>query len=159
MKKINYLFFHLAVIIVVTLFSQSAFAGNVNCGPNIELRPGSNNLNFQKGQSWNTCSGYRFVFQNDANLVLYRPDGYPVWATGTNGTGADNFAVQSDGNVVLYDHGRPVWATNTNGRGRFFAIQTDGNLVVYTSSGRPVWASNTHSGRSGSRNASGDWRR
>jgi hypothetical protein len=26
---------------------------------------------------------YTFVYQSDGNLVIYRPDGTPVWATNT----------------------------------------------------------------------------
>jgi hypothetical protein len=53
--------------------------------------------------------------------------------------------LQSDGNVVLYDHHhQAIWATNTpRTKPANFAMQTDGNLVLYASSGGPLWASNT----------------
>lgn len=51
---------------------------------NIVVRPSDRNLEFSRGQEWNTCSNYKFVFQNDGNLVLYNRDGKPIWATGTN---------------------------------------------------------------------------
>ena len=63
--------------------------------------------------------------------------------------GRFHLAMQSDGNLVLYQANGPIWATGTNGRGGVKArMQTDGNLVVYTSGGTAIWASNTngHSG-------------
>lgn len=51
---------------------------------------------------------------------------------------------QSDGNLVTYGGGRAIWASNTAGKGGArFAVQNDGNLVIYTSAGKAVWASNT----------------
>lgn len=108
--------------------------------PNITIKPTSKNLEFKRGQEWNPCSTYKFVFQNDGNLVLYSQN-RPIWATGTNNR-ADLFAVQADGNVVLYGGGRAVWATNTGGNpGAFLAIQSDGNLVVYSRNGNALWSS------------------
>lgn len=54
------------------------------------------------------------------------------------------FAVQSDGNVVLYNAaGTALWASGTVGNvGAALAMQGDGNLVLYVGS-RPIWASNT----------------
>jgi len=113
---------------------------------NVEIRPTNGSLSFRRGASWQTC-GYRLVFQNDGNLVLYSPRGV-LWATGTERANADGFAVQRDGNVVLYGGGRPIWATNTDRNpGAFLALQTDGNLVVYASNGRQVlFATNTAGG-------------
>jgi hypothetical protein len=125
---------------------------------NIILKPGATNLNFSRGQKWITSTGYKFIFQNDGNLVLYNPQGKPIWATGTDGTGADRFSVQADGNVVLYDRGKPVWATVTYGNsGAYFAIQGDGNLVVYSSNGKPLFNTGTYNGRTGTVTASSDW--
>jgi hypothetical protein len=56
------------------MVASPASSGNLviaqNCG-NIEIRPSGQNLTYSRGQSWTTCSGYRFIFQNDSNLVLY----------------------------------------------------------------------------------------
>ncbi|MFB2970221.1 S8 family serine peptidase [Aerosakkonema sp. BLCC-F183] len=125
---------------------------------NIILKPGASNLNFSRGQQWVTSTGYKFIFQNDGNLVLYNPQRKPIWATGTNGTTADRFSVQADGNVVLYDRGKAVWATDTAGNpGAYFAIQNDGNLVVYSSNGKPLFDTVTYGGRTGTVTASKDW--
>ncbi|MEM9539822.1 MAG: S8 family serine peptidase [Cyanobacteria bacterium P01_E01_bin.42] len=136
----------------------------VNPGPdptpvqNIVLKPTTSNLTFSRGQEWVTSTGYKFVFQHDGNLVMYNPQGQATWATGTNGTSADVFAVQKDGNVVLYDNGKAVWATDTAGHvGAYFAIQGDGNLVVYSSANKPLFDSGTHSGNTGTFTASPDW--
>ncbi len=59
-------------------------------------------------------------------------------------------AMQTDGNLVLYEHGNPLWSTATNGKGgHSLVMQTDGNLVLYSGQSCPLWASNT-SGHPGS---------
>jgi hypothetical protein len=117
-----------------------------NCG-NIEILPNGQNLTYRRGQSWTTCSGYRFIFQSDGNLVLYSPSNKPLWHTATNGTGADLLAIQSDGNIVLYNQDKPVWQSNTCCRsGAFLSIQADGNVVMYESNGTPIFATNTDGG-------------
>ena len=122
------------------------------------LKPGATNLNFLRGQEWITPTGYKFTFQPDGNLVLYGPQGNAIWATGTNGTGADLFTVQTDGNVVLYDRKKAVWATDTSGHpGAYFTIQLDGNVVVYSSNGLPLFDTATHGNRTGTLTASPDW--
>jgi hypothetical protein len=111
---------------------------------NITITPTDKNLEFPRGTEWVTCSGYKFVFQNDSNLVLYNPSGNLIWATGTNAASPDKFVVQADGNVVLYRQYTPVWATTTNNpNGIVFAIQWDGNVVIYNKSWQPVWSTNT----------------
>src|SRR5512146_3211382 len=56
-------------------------------------------------------------------------------------------AMQSDGNLVVYDNsnGSPLWATNRTGPNDSWyklAVQGDGNLVVYRLNGQVMWASN-----------------
>ena len=125
--------------------------------PDIRIGLSGRNKEFRPGHAWKTSSGYRLIFQKDRNLVLYSPNGRPLWATGCNGLGADLMAVQGDGNVVLYARGRAIWASNTSASGGSFAIQNDGNLVVYNRSGRPRWASDTSGGRQGDRSAARTW--
>ena len=86
---------------------------------------------------------YILVMQSDGNLVLYSPS-RAVWASNTNGTGANTLIMQSDGNLVLYSPSRgAVWASNTAGSGgNVIVMQSDGNLVLYSPSRAP-WASNT----------------
>lgn len=111
-------------------------------GNNITIRPTSRNLEFQRGKEWNPCPNYKFIFQNDGNLVLYGQN-RAIWASGTNNK-ADLFVVQTDGNVVLYGGGRAVWSTNTTrNSGAFLAIQSDGNLVVYDRNQNVLWSSGT----------------
>lgn len=56
-------------------------------------------------------------------------------------SGAYRLAMQSDGNLVLYDHtGAPYWASNTEGRpGSRLVMQSDGNLLVVQPNGAPAW--------------------
>ena len=59
---------------------------------------------------------YKFVMQNDGNLVAYSPK-RPIWASGTHGTNGNRLVMQNDGNLVIYnDSGRPVWASGTHGK-------------------------------------------
>lgn len=66
---------------------------------------------------WSTgTSGSNFVvMQGDGNFVMYRNGGGALWATGTNGTGADHVVMQDDGNLVVYGPTGAKWASNTVG--------------------------------------------
>ena len=125
---------------------------------NIYIKPGVSNLTFRRGQEWVTSSNYKFIFQQDGNLVLYSPQGKAIWATGTDNTSTDSFVVQADGNVVLYNGNKAVWATDTAGNpGAYFAIQGDGNLVVYSSVGKALSSTGTENGKIATFTASADW--
>ncbi len=98
------------------------------------------------GQFLRSTNGqFTAVVQSDGNLVVYRADGHPLWATGTYGSGEGNFlAMQTDGNLVLYSRtGRPLWATGTvgTGAGDFLPVQNDHNFVLYRANGQALWAS------------------
>ena len=58
-------------------------------------------------------------------------------------SGSFRFAMQGDGNLVLYGPYGAVWATNTFVRGTTLVLQGDGNLVAYAPDGRAVWNSRT----------------
>jgi hypothetical protein len=121
----------------------------------------------------NGHGGSTLAVQDDGNLVVYAPGGHPLWDTGTNlpagpprpsgcGTihpgqgltagesfgscdGRFALAMQTDGNLVLYEHGSALWATGTNGRAGYMAImQGDGNFVLYDRHARALWASGTN---------------
>lgn len=92
-----------------------------------------------------TSNGYKFIFQGDQNVVVYNRSGRAVWSSRTNGSGADRFVMQGDGNLVAYRGSRAVWASGTAGRGgNRLVMQADGNAVIYTSSNRGVWATGTN---------------
>lgn len=99
---------------------------------------------FYPGQTLQTTDRkYKFILQQDGNLVLYSQN-KPVWASTTAGTEVSHAAMQPDGNLVLYsESGTPLWHSGTFGRGSSrVAIQPDGNLVIYNNDG-PTWFSNT----------------
>lgn len=53
-------------------------------------------------------------------------------------------ALQSDGNLVLYNNGVPVWNTSTSGAtSPRLVMQGDGNLVLYSQGARAIWSSRT----------------
>lgn len=86
---------------------------------------------------------FALVFQGDGNLVL-RNNGKALWASDTNGTGANRLVMQGDGNLVLYAGGTAKWASGTNGKESSYAVlQTDGNFVTYEDGGSATWSSRT----------------
>lgn len=106
-----------------------------------------------------TNSKYYLTLQSDGNVVLYKGE-KALWATMTNGKGANSIYVQKDGNFVAYrSDDRAVWASGTNGKGgrdTFLIMQDDGNLVLYKRLGSstpgnitvyfgedPIWSSGT----------------
>ncbi|MBD2330103.1 hypothetical protein [Alkalinema sp. FACHB-956] len=131
---------------------------NANSSCNAVVVSSSRNIEYRRGATLRACNGFRLVFQADGNLVVYNTAGRPLWATGTNGTGANILAVQSDGNVVLYENGNPLWASNTDRNpGSRLAMQADGNLVVYRSNGQPIFSTGTDGGQVKTLFASYDW--
>ena len=61
----------------------------------------------------------------DGNLVLYGPGG-AVWGSTTAGYSAGLTAMQSDGNLVVYDAGLiPRWASNTSGHSGAYLVIED----------------------------------
>ncbi|MBL8950315.1 MAG: peptidoglycan DD-metalloendopeptidase family protein [Myxococcaceae bacterium] len=95
-------------------------------------------------QSVTSCDGrFTLAMQGDGNLVLYQANVGAIWASWTNGSGANVAAMQGDGNFVLYRNGTPVWHTSTHGRpGAYLAVQGDGNVVIYQGS-TPRWSTGT----------------
>lgn len=87
---------------------------------------------------------YRFVMQQDSNLVLYGPSGRPLWASNTVGRGAKEARMQGDGNLVIYNTAdKPIWASNTPRHyNAYLVVQNDGNVVIYEGS-KPLWATGT----------------
>jgi cell wall-associated NlpC family hydrolase len=66
--------------------------------------------------------------------------GYSIQST----SGAYQFDMQTDGNLVEYGPAGPIWATYTSSPGAYLVNQGDGNLVVYNTSGAAIWASGTN---------------
>ena len=58
--------------------------------------------------------GYAFDMQKDGNLVLYSPFAYPLFVSNTSVAGAE-FALQNDGNGVVYGSGKALFQTQTSG--------------------------------------------
>ncbi len=52
--------------------------------------------------------------QDDGNLVVYTPEGKPVWDSGTWNHPGAWLAIQDDGNLVIYEH-KAIWDSGTWG--------------------------------------------
>jgi hypothetical protein len=105
-----------------------------------------NDYYYSSPMTW--CAGdYQLAQQEDGNLVIYKANSGPIWASHTYNSPGAQLHFQGDGNIVLYpanNSTNALWATGTyNHPGDEFRVQTDGNLVVYNSSGAAVWALGT----------------
>jgi hypothetical protein len=79
-----------------------------------------------------------------AGTVLRAGQAIPSGSSLTSPSGRFSLAMQTDGNLVLYDNGSFVWNSNTAGNpGAYAVLQTDGNFVVYGGGGRPIFYTNT----------------
>lgn len=95
---------------------------------------------------------FRFYFQDDGNLVVYRTDGpkfEPLWASRSERKGGQVLLLSGDGVLRLFDaQDELIWKSSNAGLyARYFVqMQDDGNLVIYRIEGRrntPVWATRT----------------
>ena len=133
----------------LVLYAQSgtSWSSNSNSIADPTLRVndtlGSNYAVFKDQVAMSLDKTYKLIMQPDGNLVLYGAHG-AVWASNTDGTGANRLNQQDDGNLVLYNPaGKALWASNTANRGlSSLVVQTDGNVVIYSGSG-PSWSTNT----------------
>ncbi|XP_058106565.1 mannose-specific lectin-like [Magnolia sinica] len=86
---------------------------------------------------------YRFIMQNDCNLVLYVNRTRALWSSRTNGRRTTCRAtLQNNGNLVVLAGTDVVWTSNTaRGSNNYrLIVQGDGNVVIY---GAALWATNT----------------
>lgn len=92
------------------------------------LKPGEE---LHEGGSLTSANGrYIFQIQEDGNAVVFRPvDLKVIWATMTAGRDP-LFAMQGDGNAVLYFGGQPAWASHTNRPGSSLVLTDTGGLLI-----------------------------
>ncbi|QHC56707.1 bulb-type lectin domain-containing protein [Rathayibacter tanaceti] len=87
--------------------------------------------------------------QSDGNFVVYQGS-TPTWNSGTNGNPGAKFAVQTDGNLVVYKStNAPTWSSGTDATASksVLTMQNDGNLVLYSEGNVAIWSS--RGGRTG----------
>lgn len=105
--------------------------------------------------------GNHFVsLQHDGNLVVWNQYGQVTWSmnnclvAGEHLDAGSHLDMQSDGNLVMYNHdwSHAIWASanrttcgagSSGGSGQYLKMQSDGNLVVYSSAG-PLWSTGTN---------------
>ena len=113
----------------------------------LNLKPSQHNLYFAPGSFWETNEGYMLRFDRQGNLTFGVPsEGKLIWESKTDGKGSHKLAIQTDGNVVIYDSkDKPIWATETGGHsGAYLGINKDkGTLAVYDSNGESVWTASS----------------
>lgn len=102
------------------------------------------------GQTLSSGYGtYRLVMQTDGNAVVYTADDNRVlWNSGTGGNPGAWFAVQPDGNLVVYSSSSvPLWASGTSAASVRLVMQEDGNLVLYRPDNVAIWNTGGDPGR------------
>ena len=58
----------------------------------------------------------------------------------TSPNGRYKVAMETDGNLVMYDVDKPVWGSNTAGSGaNITEMRDDGDLVIYHEGDKPAW--------------------
>jgi hypothetical protein len=110
------------------------------------------NIDNRRGTSIVSTNGrYVAYLQAAGNFVLYDLNTNAAVAYTHNTTiGTTRLAMQTDGNLVLYQGSTALKNTATTGRGAARVIvQDDGNLVVYSAAGSPLWARSYGSGNTG----------
>ncbi len=84
---------------------------------------------------FSTDGRFGLIYQGDGNLVLYAPNGVPLWWTGVVGPPGVTM-MQTDGDLVILSNGTVGWHTGTAGHpGAYMRVQSDGNLVMCSASG------------------------
>ena len=101
----------------------------------------------KRGEQIRSGNGYRMVLQaTDGNLVILSPSNKAVWASGTNGKGADNVTFGDGGNLVIFtaSNKAKLWESKIAGNGGgHLALTNDGNLAIYNANLVALWSSKT----------------
>jgi NTE family protein len=119
-------------------------------GKDVSFSRGSDMLPGERlltGQSVVSPDGrFMLIHQTDGHLVVYRASGSNpyaevIWASGAYGHEPGQCAMQSDGNLVVYDADMvPRWASGTDGQfGLQLRMQSDGRVVL-TKDGHESWS-------------------
>jgi hypothetical protein len=75
---------------------------------------------------------FALVFLENGNVILTQNEITTLWQTDTAESGADSFALQEDGNLVLYAGSTVLFATDTKGDiGDTLVLQDNGDLALY----------------------------
>lgn len=123
----------LAAMLIAAPAAQAAAGGN-RLASGEQLRSGQR-LVSSNGQISATLDA-------DGNFVVRGPDG-PSFSTSTAGNTGARVAMQTDGNMVLYDAaGRARWSSGTWGHpGSTAMLRSGGTLTIEQSDGRTLWSS------------------
>jgi hypothetical protein len=86
------------------------------------------------------AGGYQLTYQSDGNLVL-SSGGTPLWNSGTHNTSPGFVAMQSDGNLVVYDSGsNPVWWSGTGEHPGAILDIENGDMAIRRPSEYSYWS-------------------
>jgi hypothetical protein len=124
-------------------------------GNNDVIRSGTcmTNNNGQGMEIRQSCDcGFKLIFQNDGNLVVYAANGNVIWHANSHNKGGVKACMQGDGRFVIYTvNDSPIWYSQwyiQNGdTGAVGLIQGDANFVVYTGYNTPTAQARWSSGK------------
>ena len=110
------------------IISELSGAGPGTLGSGESLGPGES--------IFSADNAVQLIYQMDGDLALIGLD--LLWHTAT--TDANEVAMQSDGNLVVYNTvPTAVWATGTGDNPKaYLVVQADGELKLYNASGQPI---------------------
>ena len=104
----------------------------------ITKTPTDTPIDIDKGAYTSPDFKYKFVFQNDNNVVIY-PSGKPaVWHTGTNHSSDSFLRLESNGNLIVNRAGEKVWESGTTGGGQFLVFNNQGQLAMLSQDGEVI---------------------
>ena len=95
-----------------------------------------------------SSAGNTVITQNQTTDTLLPGQSIIVKGRLTSPNGNYFFAVQGDGNLVIYNGNNPIWQSDTRGNKVIFGLYPDGWLRLKDGEGREIWKSNTGTGTS-----------
>lgn len=99
-------------------------------------------------QTTESTGNSQVITQNETTDTLLPGQSIIVKGRLTSRSGAYFFAIQGDGNLVIYNGNSPVWQSDTRGSKVVFSLDPDGWLRLKDEEGKTVWKSNTGTGTS-----------
>ena len=100
------------------------------------------------GSTGSTASNPNVITQTDTTDTLLPGQSIIVKGRLTSRNGNYFFAIQGDGNLVIYNGNQPIWQSDTRASKVVFGLDSDGWLRLRDEDGKTVWKSNTGTGTS-----------
>lgn len=123
-------------------FSTGVTANISGQGPSNVLTVQQAGFTLYRNQAIYSPDGrYRFIFQDDQNLVLYGPGNAVLWASNTRKSKSDRVTLGADGNFVMSRYNGSVqWQSYTGGHsGATLTFDNAGQININDQDGTAYW--------------------